>query len=240
MVVVLVVVFVGEQVILGSSSMARRHILAEMGYDFTVLTADIDEKAIRKEKPEELVMALAEAKADAILSRHQNVGTSVEAVHTTLLITADTVVVHEGRIREKPSSKDEARNFIEGYSGGRAEVVGSVLVTNLKTGRRKAGWDRAEVLHACQYLLKFNYLLFSTIYGLMTFRSSYQLDQKPFQILSSLIYHVHVAMGALETSKPRCLSCPPRLTHLIMSAGLIANCLRAADNHNSPAILSFP
>lgn len=24
------------------------------------------------------------------------------------------VVVHEGRIREKPSSKDEARNFIEG------------------------------------------------------------------------------------------------------------------------------
>ncbi|XP_030523890.1 7-methyl-GTP pyrophosphatase-like isoform X7 [Rhodamnia argentea] len=133
------------KVILGSSSMARRHILAEMGYDFTVLTADIDEKAIRKEKPEELVMALAEAKADAILSRHQNVGTSVEAVHTTLLITADTVVVHEGRIREKPSSKDEARNFIEGYSGGRAEVVGSVLVTNLKTGRRKAGWDRAEV-----------------------------------------------------------------------------------------------
>ncbi|KAF8012509.1 hypothetical protein BT93_I0614 [Corymbia citriodora subsp. variegata] len=97
--------------------MARQHILAEMGYDFTVMTADIDEKAIRKEKPEELVTALAEAK----------------------------VVVHEGRIREKPSSRDEARHFIEGYSGGRAEVVGSVLVTNLKTGRREAGWERAEV-----------------------------------------------------------------------------------------------
>ncbi|KAF8012508.1 hypothetical protein BT93_I0614 [Corymbia citriodora subsp. variegata] len=133
------------KIILGSSSMARQHILAEMGYDFTVMTADIDEKAIRKEKPEELVTALAEAKADAILSRLQNVDPFVEDVHTILLITADTVVVHEGRIREKPSSRDEARHFIEGYSGGRAEVVGSVLVTNLKTGRREAGWERAEI-----------------------------------------------------------------------------------------------
>ncbi|KAK3413932.1 hypothetical protein EUGRSUZ_I02441 [Eucalyptus grandis] len=194
-----VAVVVVVQIILGSSSMPRQHILAEMGYDFTVMTADIDEKAIRKDKPEELVTALAEAKhfrqlsttaledsgsvhADAILSSLQNVDSFVEDVHTTLLITADTlaltrlidleVVVHEGRIREKPSSKDEARNFIEGlldttsphitfrkkkfswilivvyfpgYSGGRAEVVGSVLVTNLKTGRREAGWERAEV-----------------------------------------------------------------------------------------------
>ncbi|KAG7994048.1 hypothetical protein I3843_01G036200 [Carya illinoinensis] len=55
------------------------------------------------------------------------------------------VVVYEGIIREKPSSKEEAREFIKGYSGGQAEVVGSVLVTNLKTGKRKGGWDRAEI-----------------------------------------------------------------------------------------------
>ncbi|XP_052195196.1 uncharacterized protein LOC127803177 isoform X2 [Diospyros lotus] len=105
------------KIILGSSSMARRQILAEMGYKFAIMTADIDEKSIRKDKPEELVTALAEAK----------------------------VVVYEGTIREKPSSKEEARQFIKGYSGGHAAVVGSVLVTNLKTGVRKGGWDRAEV-----------------------------------------------------------------------------------------------
>lgn len=33
-----------------------------------------------------------------------------------------------------------------GYSGGHAQVVGSVLVTNLDTGIRIAGWDKAEVL----------------------------------------------------------------------------------------------
>ncbi|KAG2724856.1 hypothetical protein I3760_01G037700 [Carya illinoinensis] len=108
-------------------------------------SADIDEKVIRREKPADLVMALAEAKADAIVSRLKSTAQFEVEAHSTLLITADTVVVYEGIIREKPSSKEEAREFIKGYSGGQAEVVGSVLVTNLKTGKRKGGWDRAEV-----------------------------------------------------------------------------------------------
>ncbi|XP_026393535.1 maf-like protein DDB_G0281937 isoform X4 [Papaver somniferum] len=105
------------KIILGSSSNSRKDILTEMGYDFTIMTADIDEKEIRMEKPEDLVMALAEAK----------------------------VVVYEGVIREKPSSKEEARQFIKGYSGGRAATVGSVLVTNLTTGTRRGEWDRVEI-----------------------------------------------------------------------------------------------
>ncbi|KAM0991394.1 hypothetical protein ACFX15_009436 [Malus domestica] len=35
------------QIILGSALAARRTILAEMGYHFTVVTADIDEKKLR-------------------------------------------------------------------------------------------------------------------------------------------------------------------------------------------------
>ncbi|XVE82618.1 hypothetical protein DITRI_Ditri16bG0020200 [Diplodiscus trichospermus] len=133
------------KLILGSSSMARQRILAEMGYEFTIMTADIDEKSIRKERPEELVMALAEAKAEAIISRLQNAGVLEKDAPTTLLITADTVVVYKGMIREKPCSEKEAREFIKGYSGGHAAVVGSVLVTNLRTGARKGGWESAEV-----------------------------------------------------------------------------------------------
>ncbi|XP_076910888.1 uncharacterized protein LOC143568682 isoform X2 [Bidens hawaiensis] len=125
--------------------MARRNILQEMGYHFTVMAADIDEMAIRREKPEDLVLALAEAKADAIVSRLGIGGHKEQKAHPTLLITADTVVVYEGMIREKPSSKEEARHFVKGYSGGCAAVVGSVVVTNLTTGIRKRGWDRSEV-----------------------------------------------------------------------------------------------
>ncbi|GLT58030.1 hypothetical protein SLA2020_309560 [Shorea laevis] len=132
------------KIIMGSSSFARRKILAEMGYEFTIMTAGIDEKAIRKEKPEELVVALAEAKAEAILQRLP-LGDYVSEAEPTLLITADQVVVYEGIIREKPSDEEEARQFIKGYSGGCAATVGSVFVTNLKTGFRKGEWDRAEI-----------------------------------------------------------------------------------------------
>ncbi|XP_026442572.1 maf-like protein DDB_G0281937 isoform X2 [Papaver somniferum] len=137
--------FPSYKIILGSSSKARREILTEMGYEYTILTADIDEKNIRMEKPEKLVVALAEAKAVAIMSRLQLSDFLEKDAEPTLLITADTVVVYEGAIREKPTDKEEARQFLKDYSGGLATVVGSVLVTNLKTGISKGGYDRVEI-----------------------------------------------------------------------------------------------
>lgn len=134
------------KIILGSKSKARREIMAEMGYEFTIMTADIDEKAIRKEKPEDLVMALAEAKADAIISKLQIADKQVNDSEPTLLIAADTVVVYDGMIREKPCSKEEARQYLKDYSGRKASTVSSVLVTNLQTGFRKGEWDRVEIL----------------------------------------------------------------------------------------------
>ncbi|KAM1434545.1 hypothetical protein ACFX2I_042614 [Malus domestica] len=160
------------KIILGSASIARRKILAEMGYEFTVVTADIDEKSIRTGKPEELVLVLAKAKADAIISKLQSinnqekdaeptiviaadtaeaisqklpVGDYIKDAKPTLLVTSDQVVVYEGVIREKPSSKEEARQFLKDYSGGHAATVGSVHVTNLKTGFSKGEWDRVEI-----------------------------------------------------------------------------------------------
>ncbi|XP_060963083.1 uncharacterized protein LOC133032760 isoform X2 [Cannabis sativa] len=133
------------KIILGSSSVARRKILAEMGYDFTIMTADIDEKSIRKEIPEELVVALAEAKAEAIISKLESLLNQNKDDTPTLLIAADTVVVYEGVIREKPSSKEEARKFMKDYSGGQAATVSSVFVSNLKSGFRKGDWDRVEI-----------------------------------------------------------------------------------------------
>ncbi|XP_038905435.1 7-methyl-GTP pyrophosphatase isoform X6 [Benincasa hispida] len=132
------------KIILGSSSVARRKILSEMGYEFTIMSADIDEKAIRKERPEELVVALAEAKAEAILGR-LSIDDFMKDAEPTLLITSDQVVIYEGVIREKPASKEEARQFMKDFSGGHAATLGSVFVTNLKTGFRKGEWDRVEI-----------------------------------------------------------------------------------------------
>ncbi|EOA14008.1 hypothetical protein CARUB_v10027140mg [Capsella rubella] len=132
------------KIILGSSSIARRTILTEMGYQFTLMSADIDEKSIRKEKPEDLVLALAEAKAEAIMERIPD-GDNIEEDKSTLLITCDQVVVYEDAVREKPSNPEEAREYIRGYSNGHTATVSSVAVTNLKTGFRQAGVDRVEI-----------------------------------------------------------------------------------------------
>ncbi|XP_072151704.1 uncharacterized protein [Setaria viridis] len=134
------------KLILGSSSVARKHILEEMGLEFQVMTADIDEKSIRREDPDDLVMVLAEAKADAIMSRLNIADYQKEDNQPTLLITSDIVVVHEGIIREKPTTKEEARQFLKGYSGGHVSTVGSVVVTNLTTGKRLGSLDKAEVV----------------------------------------------------------------------------------------------
>uniref|UniRef100_A0A0E0MG81 Maf-like protein n=1 Tax=Oryza punctata TaxID=4537 RepID=A0A0E0MG81_ORYPU len=122
------------KLILGSSSVARKHILAEMGLEFEVMTADIDEKSIRRENPDELVTVLAEAKADAIMSRLNISDYQKEGDRPTLLITSDI-----------PTTKEEARQFLKGYSGSHVSTVGSVVVTNLTTGKRLGSLDKAEV-----------------------------------------------------------------------------------------------
>lgn len=56
-------------------------------------TADIDEKAIRRENPEELVVAIAQAKADEIISKLGGQSQFAHDPQPTLLITSDTVLL---------------------------------------------------------------------------------------------------------------------------------------------------
>jgi septum formation protein len=123
-------------IILGSQSQGRRELLAAIGYEFTVMPAHIDERAIRADDPGALTLALAHAKADALLPQ----------IHEpALLITSDQVVVWQGTIREKPQHTEEARAFLRGYAEGPAETVTAVVVTHTATGVRRQGIDRATV-----------------------------------------------------------------------------------------------
>lgn len=68
------------EIILGSQSKGRRGVLERAGYTFDVMSADIDERAIRRDDPKELTRALARAKADALLPK---------IVGQALLVTSD-------------------------------------------------------------------------------------------------------------------------------------------------------
>lgn len=124
------------KIILGSRSKGRMEMLEEMGIEFGVITADIDEKAIRFDDPKKLVLALARVKADALKPRISE---------PAILITSDQVVIWNRKIREKPENEKEAKEFLEGYNIAPAETVTAVVVTNLVTGKRMEEVDVAKV-----------------------------------------------------------------------------------------------
>lgn len=124
------------KIILGSASKGRRRVLENAGYEFEVMAADIDEKAIRFRDPRKLTLALAHAKADALIPKIQE---------PAILITSDQVVFWNGQIREKPANKAQAREYLKGYSIHPAETITSVVATNTLSGKRAEGVDIAKV-----------------------------------------------------------------------------------------------
>lgn len=124
------------KIILGSSSKFRRMVMDEMGLQYEVISPDIDEKAIRFADPDELVLAIANAKADAVVQ---------QVSEAALVITSDQVVVWNGQIREKPESFDQAKEFIKSYGEHPAVIVNGMTVTNTVTGKRVEG---VEAMHA--------------------------------------------------------------------------------------------
>ncbi|KAK8812259.1 hypothetical protein WA158_007493 [Blastocystis sp. Blastoise] len=108
-------------IVLGTQSSFRRGVFDTIHQNYSTITADIDEKAIRYPIPQDLVFHLAEAKSKALQS---NVS------QNTLLITCDQVVVYNDSIREKPVDEYEARQFISSYSNSSLQIISSVYVFN--------------------------------------------------------------------------------------------------------------
>lgn len=129
--------------VLGSGSFTRKLILKNAGYTFSVIKADIDERAIGNRddasQASALVLLLANAKADAVLPKIP------ELFRKNVLLTADQVVVHDNRILEKPQNREEARRFIEGYSRTPCSTVGSIVLTDISTGKRVSGVGTATI-----------------------------------------------------------------------------------------------
>ena len=122
--------------ILGSSSRFRQQIFRSMGYDFTIMNPDIDEKSFRNSDPELLAVELARAKANAIAALVRD---------PSIIITADQVVVVGDEIREKPTTPDEARQFLRSYRTTPAVTVSAINVINMETGKTATGVDRVKV-----------------------------------------------------------------------------------------------
>lgn len=106
------------RLVLGSSSPRRARILSDLGLDFDVLAPDSDETRLPGEGPDVMVERLARHKAIAVAGPGR------------VVLAADTVVVHDGRILGKPVHPDEAASMLRRLQGDRHEVFTGVAVAS--------------------------------------------------------------------------------------------------------------
>ncbi len=105
------------ELILGSQSPRRRELLERMGLRFRVLTAEIDETKYETEDPEESVCRICREKAFAVAKRLWLDNCPLSTVNCQLVLTADTIVVLDGKILGKPRDEAEARAMLTALSG---------------------------------------------------------------------------------------------------------------------------
>ena len=113
------------KILLGSNSPRRREILELLRLPFTVATIEgIDESYPQDLDPGKVSEYISNKKADAFVKRLH---------HDELVITADTVVICDGKILGKPKDNKEACRMLEFLSGKTHKVTtGVTLATKNK------------------------------------------------------------------------------------------------------------
>ena len=97
---------------------------------------NIDEKSIRHKDPKKLVLAIARAKASALLPKIKK---------PSILITADQVVLCNKKILEKPKNKHEAKKFLHMYAKYPAKTITAIVATNTTNKKQKSGVGIATI-----------------------------------------------------------------------------------------------
>lgn len=117
-------------IILASKSPRRSQLLREAGFDFTVQTFDVDESFPSEMPPEEVAPWLAQRKAQA--AGHL-------ILEEEIILAADSVVILDGKIYNKPADYTEAFGMIRALSGRQHVVITGVCLLSKEKEKVFAG-----------------------------------------------------------------------------------------------------
>ena len=113
-----------KPLILASNSPRRQQLLRDAGFEFTVKVKDTNEDFSKTMPAEEVPAFLARKKAEAFRQELEN----------EIVITADTIVVIENEILNKPKDELEASQMLRKLSGRQHQVItGVCLMTQENT-----------------------------------------------------------------------------------------------------------
>lgn len=99
---------------LASKSPRRREILELMGFDYELVSGECLETVNEWERPDQVVMSIALQKGLSAAKQFHN---------GELIISADTIVVSEGKILGKPKDHEQAKEMLLGLSGKTHQVM---------------------------------------------------------------------------------------------------------------------
>lgn len=102
-----------NSLILASASPRRRKLVELLPYSFTFESANCDESVSNFTSAEDFALQLARRKAVFIANKHPN----------TTVIGCDTIVVLENEILGKPTSKEQAVEFLVRLSAKQHQVI---------------------------------------------------------------------------------------------------------------------
>ena len=122
------------KIILASKSPRRKEILETMGVQFEIDVADVDESVSDDLSPVEAVCEISKRKAQRIAERHGE---------DEIVISADTVVVIDGKIIGKPKDKEDAFCILKNLSGRTHEVYTGFTVCG--NGKTKTDFEVTKV-----------------------------------------------------------------------------------------------
>jgi septum formation protein len=107
--------------ILASASPRRSELLRNAGIAFTVEPADIHEQPLPNEQPSQYAQRLARDKARAVFARHSD----------NVVLGADTIVVANEHLLEKPRDAQDAARMLRLLSGRAHQVITGVSLIAL-------------------------------------------------------------------------------------------------------------
>ena len=131
-------------IVLGSASPRRSALLREMGIEFKIHGADIDETPFSGESPIDLALRLAKGKAHAVAAASLQQG-QIES-QPKLIIAADTVVAIGDQLLGKPTGKADARRMLCLLRAQPHQVHSAICILSTVDHRQEARVNTSTVI----------------------------------------------------------------------------------------------
>lgn len=109
-----------RKIILASASPRRQFLLKDLGLNLEIKTKEVEEVYPNHLKGKEIVIYLAELKANAFIEN--------EIPADSILIAADTIVCLNDEVLTKPDNYEDAFRIISNLSGKKHEVISGVCL----------------------------------------------------------------------------------------------------------------